>query len=40
MTPEAVFAGLASVLFLAAGFDLGIAFLMRAQREAGSSDDG
>lgn len=32
--PASFFTGLAAVVFLASGFDLGIAFLMRGEREA------
>ncbi|MCW2787157.1 MAG: hypothetical protein JWP74_3674 [Marmoricola sp.] len=38
LDPHAVFAGLATVVFLVAGFDIGIAFLMRAEREVTSDD--
>lgn len=38
MTPEAVYVGLAATLFVVAGFDLGIAFLMRGERESTPDD--
>ena len=38
MTPNSVYLGLAMTLFLVAGFDIGIAFLMRAERESAPDD--
>ena len=38
MTPNSVYLGLVAVLFLVAGFDMGIAFIMRGERESAPDD--
>lgn len=39
MNAAAIFDGLAVVLFLAAGFDIAVSFIMRGQREASTEQE-